>query len=89
MFAVNSKNFHLSAKDFDITRILEQKQFTRRNKTIVILKTKRFNNIILAVIINSVSFQLYSALLTLLTMTAKPMLSKCPVLRITNFIFPP
>ena len=61
----------------------------KENKVTVIVKTGRFDNIDSAVIIRSVSkaFQFCTTLLTLLMMTAGSMLSKRPVLRITEALF--
>ena len=53
--------------------------FEKKKKTAVILQTERFDNIDSAVVISSVNFQLCTALLTLLMMTAESMLLKRPV----------
>ena len=73
----------------------------RKNKAIVNLKAGRFDNVDSTVIISSVSkakqncklqgdtiaFSFFTALLTLLMMTAESMLSKHSVLRITVALF--
>ena len=64
---------------------MDENSLKRKNQGTVILRTGRFDIMDSAVIISSVSktnFQLCTALLTLLTMTAESMLSKCPVFRI-------
>ena len=76
-----------------ILKVYSQNCKGRKNKATVMLKTRRFDNIDLAVIISSVSkavqnrkrsfFQFRTALVTLLMMTAEAMLSKCPAVKIT------
>ena len=74
-------------KSCDITQLVKLR---RKNKAAINLKTGRFDNINLAVIISRVCKAVQNcctALHTLLMMTAEFMLSKRPVLRFTAALF--
>ena len=92
---------HIDVLYFGIQQIRDENSIRWKNKATVNLKTERFNNIDSAVIISNVSkavhncerlwfrafFQFYTALLTLLMMTAESMLSKRLILRFTETLF--